>query len=529
MKRFGISILLLMLFMSVSVAGARLLGQHLPTHYNCLRSKNVDLQLNRHLTIYRQRFYSYLAYPHYTRSFPSPDGRYQLIPSVNWERNTVAVLLKDLDTGLFTELSAAKGSSFDKRDIVGWSPDSHYVAYAEWTEDSGSSFLVYSLASHQLTRFETGDNNILSFSPDSQYLTLRSPSGGIMTISLRTFQPEFSVALPDLGYQLVWSPVGHRLALWSPNWETKKVALIDVDKKTHQLFTLLDLDSLHPWKEDRYRYRLHWSPDGHYVALHGDDSPWRTLPQFNPGSSYITVFSADGGAPLRFASRPYGSIDHPMVGWSDDGQLQYVTYDNRSSTSPYTSWAFDPKTNEHHLIASGAVPPVVESTAQAAGYGVNGFTANRDNQRLEIVDSETGNLYVFPEELNPTLPHDVFDPAVSLAVEVYPSPDGQTWLVSVDHGQSVYHVRPAKNRWKLVYQDGSKRLGSVLWSPDSQRVAFWRGPMMARNPHLMVVEAKDGKVWDLGNVGSFIWAMSWEQCGGVRTALFGDTTFGIGK
>jgi len=164
-------------------------------------------------------------------------------------------------------------------------------------------------------------------------------------------------------------------------------------------------------------------------------------------------------------------------------------------------------------------------------YQDNPFTAavwqQGEHIWVEVVDLHTGSVYPLPESLNPTLPPDVVDmePLAPLwTVDVFRSPDDQTWLVRLtgNHtGLSLYRLVPADNTWDLIYQSATPRVEWFTVSPDSRRIAFTEQRPGLPAPSLIALEADGSKRWDLGHFPQYQ-PLTWGQCGGIRAVLAGD-------
>jgi hypothetical protein len=165
------------------------------------------------------------------------------------------------------------------------------------------------------------------------------------------------------------------------------------------------------------------------------------------------------------------------------------------------------------------------------------FTARTLQQgeqvQVEIRELQTGLTHRFPDSLESTLPNNFWDPLQETffwGVSIMPSPDNHTWLVywGTYWNGSAYLFWPDQERWQLLFQDNQHDpryrlyLDTVLWSPDSQRVAFFRQVPGRLTPSLIVVEADGSAHYDLGTFSIFEDStppLAWDKCGGLQNHI----------
>jgi WD40 repeat protein len=222
--------------------------------------------------------------------------------------------------------------------------------------------------------------------------------GEEIRIPIKTNPPNFAPPCP------AWSPVGQRLAVFSPG---VGLILVQSDGSTRSI----DIDDFSRVDEVS---RLEWSPDGSQIAV-------------LPDSGDPLVVPADGGAPVDLTEF-HGDEQPGSIAWTDGGSL--VVAGSRGplgldagplglETDPFVK-VLNIATGADSEVPLPTTWDVAESVFVIHSAGNDRLVVQRDLSRLEVLDLQ-GHVT--------TLPDLEYEPASFMS----PSPDGELMLyVTID-------------------------------------------------------------------------------------------------
>jgi Tol biopolymer transport system component len=307
------------------------IGQISFTYFNCLNLGNqVQVQLNTHLE----------PVPEVAHS-TSPDGNYQIV-SVARSLDERFLYLKDTNTGKRTLLDDA----VHKVTHIVWAPNSRVVSY-EWEDAQGAWYRgIADAETAEIFLDKQGFRGtyLAAFSFDGEYLTMRHFNPVVqyqVTVHpSRHYSYDEDLATLEGAISFAWSPIDHLLAY-----------------STFTGLGLLDLDSgiMHqephatgdPFVQSRDFGSLVWSPDGRYLTVSYESSPYDhkigVYSTENQSMRLLTTFAAAAGP-------DYSSYLYLNFLATDGRYIIYFTKQN-SEDQYYDLWRFDIDTLQHELLA----------------------------------------------------------------------------------------------------------------------------------------------------------------------------------
>jgi Tol biopolymer transport system component len=222
-----------------------------------------------------------------------------------------------------------------------WSADGSYFALKQY--DSASSYKFVSARDLQLSRVHV-----------IPYQDVRRPSGDMGDTDAQVVIPPESPAAYR-AKEIAWAPHGNRFAYLNQTPKGIDLVIATPDRGIERTINIGPVDKTYPVS------RIHWSPDGRYIAIHTREPNAQLPPEYRVTSEWwhLNIFGVDDGAP-SYRRIPTEQIIDPAslpedVGWVGGAWLYRRQQELIDNDPIVDAIVFYPDKNRLEIMAANTV------------------------------------------------------------------------------------------------------------------------------------------------------------------------------